>query len=422
MTMAVIAFAAALVATRPPTVAVSYFDNNTGQAELAPLAKGLADMLITDLAAVPGIQIVEREKLNQALDELKLSRSRFIDPATAQKLGRGLAARYLLTGGYTMANTAFRIDARVFNVETGAVLASRSVEGTREEFFDLEARLVAFLAGALQVKLDGAAAPSKATGTRSFDAWTQYSAGLDAQDTGHADRAREMFEKALRTDPGFQAARNASERLAAILAQRAKENTAAADRAFEGLDPKAPDLASKVDKILAVLDNGRTDHVARKVKLLAWLGEHHVVACTRREGPATGETSVLHNLKPSGGVVSFCPQAAEVLWLSAIAAGNPSQWEVVPKVCEYFVRQLPDDLSLLQYCAKVVTGELEDARRAGAKATWKAWKKREKEKQKMLANMPPEDGKRPVDNGPAIRAMLAVYAQAADGAAAAASH
>lgn len=192
-----------------------------------------------------------------------------------------------------------------------------------------------------------------------------------------------------------------------------------ADRAFEGLDSEAPDLASKVDKILAVLDNERTDHVARKVTLLTWLGEHHVLACTRREGPATGEPSVLHNLRPSGGVVSFCPQAAEVLWRSAIAARNPSQWEVVPKVREYFVRQLPDDLSQLQ-CAKVVTGELEDARRAGAKATWKAWKKREKEeqKQKLLATLPPEDGKRPVDNGPAIRAMLAVYAQAADGAAA----
>ena len=93
MTMATLVFAAALAAPRPPTVAVSYFDNNTGQAEMAPLAKGLADMLITDLAAVPGIQIVEREKLNQALAELQLSRSRFIDPATAQKLGRGLAAQ-----------------------------------------------------------------------------------------------------------------------------------------------------------------------------------------------------------------------------------------------------------------------------------------------------------------------------------------
>src|SRR4026209_768208 len=100
MTMIVVVFAAALAATpTPPTVAVSYFDNNTGQAALAPLAKGLADMLITDLAAVPGIQIVEREKLNQALAELQLSRSKFIDPATAQKLGRGLAARYPPTGG-----------------------------------------------------------------------------------------------------------------------------------------------------------------------------------------------------------------------------------------------------------------------------------------------------------------------------------
>src|SRR6185295_18022133 len=195
MTMTLVVFVAALAAPKPPTVAVSYFDNNTGQAEMAPLAKGLADMLITDLAAVPGIQIVEREKLNQALAELQLSRSRFIDPATAQKLGRGLAARYLLTGGYTMANTAFRIDARVFNVETGAVLASRSVEGKREAFFDLEAELVAFLAGALQVKVAGAAAPSKAAGTRSFDAWSQYSAGLDAQDNGDAERAKEMFEK-----------------------------------------------------------------------------------------------------------------------------------------------------------------------------------------------------------------------------------
>ena len=36
-------------APAPLTVAVSYFDNNTGKAEYDPLAKGLADMLITDL-------------------------------------------------------------------------------------------------------------------------------------------------------------------------------------------------------------------------------------------------------------------------------------------------------------------------------------------------------------------------------------
>src|SRR6478672_5719829 len=90
---------AALWAAAPPApapasplaVAVSYFDNNTGKAEYDPLAKGLADMLITDRGQVQALGIVEREKLNQILTELKLSRSKFIDPKTAQRVGKGLA-------------------------------------------------------------------------------------------------------------------------------------------------------------------------------------------------------------------------------------------------------------------------------------------------------------------------------------------
>src|SRR5215831_11843002 len=64
--------AAPVAARPPPTVAVSYFDNNTGKAEYDPLAKGLADMLITDLGQLQALRVVEREKLNQILAELKL--------------------------------------------------------------------------------------------------------------------------------------------------------------------------------------------------------------------------------------------------------------------------------------------------------------------------------------------------------------
>src|SRR5688500_17930937 len=93
----------------PFSVAVPYFDNNTGQAQLDPLAKGLADMLISDLSQVASLRIVERQKLNQVLAELKLSRSKFIDPKTAQKLGKGLAAQYILSGGYTLVGDTLRI-------------------------------------------------------------------------------------------------------------------------------------------------------------------------------------------------------------------------------------------------------------------------------------------------------------------------
>src|SRR5439155_67793 len=67
-TMRPLLLAACLAALATPaaaarTLAVSYFDNNTGKPEYDPLAKGLADMLITDLSAISSLQIVEREKL-----------------------------------------------------------------------------------------------------------------------------------------------------------------------------------------------------------------------------------------------------------------------------------------------------------------------------------------------------------------------
>ena len=61
------------------------------------------------------------------LEELELSRSKFIDPRTAQKLGKGLAAELILTGHYVVSGRSMRIDARVVQVATGAVTAADSV-------------------------------------------------------------------------------------------------------------------------------------------------------------------------------------------------------------------------------------------------------------------------------------------------------
>ncbi|MBC7472806.1 MAG: hypothetical protein H7263_00835, partial [Candidatus Sericytochromatia bacterium] len=71
------------------TVAISYFDNTSKDQELNPLSKGLADMMITDLSNVKSLKIVEREKLEKLLKEIKLDESKFIDQKTAQKLGKG---------------------------------------------------------------------------------------------------------------------------------------------------------------------------------------------------------------------------------------------------------------------------------------------------------------------------------------------
>src|SRR5665647_2880155 len=87
-------------ATKAKTIAISYFDNSSGDAKYNALSKGIADMLITDLSKVKGITIVEREKLEKLIGEIKLGQSKYFDPATAQKLGKGLGAQNILTGSF----------------------------------------------------------------------------------------------------------------------------------------------------------------------------------------------------------------------------------------------------------------------------------------------------------------------------------
>lgn len=55
------------------TLAVLPLDKAAASEEYAGLGKALAGMLVTDLSAVPGIKLVERERLQALLDELELN-------------------------------------------------------------------------------------------------------------------------------------------------------------------------------------------------------------------------------------------------------------------------------------------------------------------------------------------------------------
>ena len=400
---------AAPAATRPPpTVAVSYFDNNTGKAEYDPLAKGLADMLITDLGQVRALRIVEREKLNQILTELKLSRSKFIDPKTAQRLGKGLAAQFVLSGGYTLVADTIRIDARVFNVETGAVLTSEKVEGKKDEFFALEKDIADALIAALDVKLASAEKSKlRANATQSFEAWSSYAAGLDAQDRGDAAAARAAYAKALAADPNYRAARNATERLNAIFAQNAKQTQTTFDASFRDLDPKAKDFAPRVSALLQSLDNTRTGELARKLALLSWLGRKNLLACAVVAGPASGNPTVIVGGVPQGGVVSYCTQAQETLLIANRLVDDPSQWEAIPKVCEHFITRMPGDKSVLSYC-EVVMKSIELKKKVGAAAVAQELAD---DDAFVLKNTVAWDWRRAlIDNRPAMRELMQIYA------------
>jgi len=189
------------------TVAISYFDNTSGLEVYNPLSKGLADMLITDLSNVKSIQIVEREKLESLLKEIDLGEGKFIDPNTAQKLGKGLGAGYMLTGSYLIMGETMRIDARLVDVGTGEIAMAEEITGKKNTFFTLEKELANKLISTLKISISRTEKIAlKRTTTKSFDAMMAYSNGLDMTDTGNLDEAQVYLEKALEYDEEFELA------------------------------------------------------------------------------------------------------------------------------------------------------------------------------------------------------------------------
>jgi TolB-like protein len=129
-----------------PTVAILYFDYDGSSEEMGFLRKGLTQMLVSDLAGVSEIDIVERVRLQDAIEELELNRTNKIDQSSANRIGKLLGARYLVMGGYFDIAGTLRMDARVVEVETGKIIASMGKHSKAADFMDLEQYLAAELA------------------------------------------------------------------------------------------------------------------------------------------------------------------------------------------------------------------------------------------------------------------------------------
>lgn len=204
-----------------PTVAVLYFDYTGKDEQLAVLKKGLAQMLISDLSSVDTVRLVERDRLEEVLAELKLQQSSKIDPQSAAKIGKLLGARYLVLGGYFDLLGTFRADARVVEVESGKVVQSVGADGKADDFLGVERALSEGVNKILvqqtlkQAPPVGAPkkppiAPPARLKTRTA---LGYSKALDALDQGDKKRAKAELEQVVKEQPDFKLAALDMERL-----------------------------------------------------------------------------------------------------------------------------------------------------------------------------------------------------------------
>lgn len=89
--------------TNSPVVAVLVFDNGSfgaGARDYDGIGKGIADVLITDLASSTKVRVVDRTRIQQILDEQKLTKEGAVDATTAVRIGKLLGACYSVYGTY----------------------------------------------------------------------------------------------------------------------------------------------------------------------------------------------------------------------------------------------------------------------------------------------------------------------------------
>ena len=187
------------------TIAVPSFDGSHLPPELAPIALGLSEFTAIDLAKVRSLTVVERAKLAILLDELKLGRSGYVDPATAPRVGRIMKSRRIVTASVlALGDEGLRLDGSVVSTTDSAAVIPEGVEGKLEDIFALQKRFVFNILDSLGITLtvDERDAIAKVP-TESYLAFLAYCRGLDYRQRGMESAARAEFGKAVSLDAGF---------------------------------------------------------------------------------------------------------------------------------------------------------------------------------------------------------------------------
>lgn len=203
-------------------VGVLPFTFRNGADRFAPLGRGLAELVSSDLANFPELTVVERVRMQVLLDELELARSGAVDQSSAPQYGRLLRANRLVGGQYGVRNNQLVVDAGVFSADLSDddLPDLNTTEGSISNLLEVKNRVVA----SILIQLGITPTPEQAqllnrVPTQNMDAFLAYSRGLQAADVGDFGLATRFFNQALSLDPQFGEASRMANEAAAIQGQ-----------------------------------------------------------------------------------------------------------------------------------------------------------------------------------------------------------
>ncbi len=186
------------------SVAVLYFENQSGAKEDEYLRDGITEDVITELSKISGLNTFSRPTVLAFRDK----------QVTPAQIGQQLGAAYVLTGTLRRAGARLRISAQLVDTRTDFPLWSERFDREMKDVFEVQDEMARKIAEALRVKLSPqeleALADKPTENLQAYDLYLRgkrYARRLTRQDV---EFALQMFENAVSLDPSFALAYAAS--------------------------------------------------------------------------------------------------------------------------------------------------------------------------------------------------------------------
>ena len=179
------------------SVAVLYFENQSGAKEDEYLRDGITEDVITELSKIRGLNTFSRPTVLAFRDK----------PVTPAQIGQQLGAAYVLTGTLRRAGARLRISAQLIDTHTDFPLWSDRFDREMKDVFEVQDEMARKIAEALRVTLSPqeleALADKPTENPQAYDLYLRgkrYARRLTRQDV---EFALQMFENAVTMDPSF---------------------------------------------------------------------------------------------------------------------------------------------------------------------------------------------------------------------------
>ena len=191
-----------------PSLAIVYFENNTGDESLEHWGKALCELLIADMTQSKHIRVLSSDRLLDVLSNLDQTEARSLSTTILKRVAARGGSSHILRGSYTKAGEQFRIDAILQEASTMEPVGSERIEGTGEESFlemvdELTRKVKAhFQLSEQEIAEDIDEDIGKIT-TSSPEALKHYIEGRKYHLLREYEKSIEILEKAVAIDPEF---------------------------------------------------------------------------------------------------------------------------------------------------------------------------------------------------------------------------